>query len=1466
MKTAARVLRWFGAALGLLIAAVLVAFGLLQTQTGQAWVARTLGRTISTPDFTVVVAGLHGTVPFNLKVDRIEIGDHDGTYLTLQHFGLDISAAALLARRLHIRSLSFAEVDMARSSTAPSTTPLTEYFKVPRLPIEVVLDRLSIGRLALAPPVLGESLVATVVGSARLAGQAAQVALDLHRTDSFAGNIALAMELAGVTPVLKLQLEASEPTGVLLDRLLGRTDRPPLSLWVNGTGPLADWHGHVAASAGALARINSDVTLAVNSQTVLGLSGTAAMAPLLPAEFAPVIGDQLTLSLRGSLGERVVVDALSIEIAAGTLTGDAAFGGAEKTVSAHLQANAPQLSSLSGLLGNELKGSASLTAEVTGTQDRPALALNLSANEVGVATSGAQHLDANISATPTGALDNPDTRIEFAAKGRVEGLAAPEGVTVPPQLGRDIGWALAGDATRDGSTVDLSNLSAEGAGLALTGAGHLTGAGQTIEGNLRLSIADLRPFSGFAGNALAGSIELAADATREGTSRFKARLDGTAKGLRTGIAAGDALLGDTVTLAGSAQRDAAGELIVDQLAVAGAAANLSGNARFDPGSNRLAAALALELPRLKPLGPALGMEMAGAISARANAEGELDHLRLESEVAGDGIAAGGTRIDHLQLAGKVADLAEPKATLDGTYRTYGLDGALSLAAEAKGSSELVLPRFRLTAADGAIEGSLRIALDTYLTQGSISGRAPDLARLSKLAGTPLGGSLELGGKFEDRGGQLVELSLTGSRLAAGMGSSRLGIGRLELSAKFADVLRTTSGTGRLSLTSANLGAAEFTTATLALDAARSGRFTFQGDAKGRPLTLALAGDGGLEPGRFELRLSRLAGSLGNDRISLEQPLTLSKRGADLAFSGLSLDFGTGRITGSGGLRGQSLSLALNAANLSIASGARFLGYPNAQGSLNIATTLGGTLRAPQGHLSVNAGGLSLASLKRSEVPALGFGMDGNWNGRNIDLKGQVTGLKGDTISFAGSAPLLLTPSPLGISVPPAGRLSLQLQGGGQLEHLADLLPLGEDRVSGRFAANVAVDGTVAAPAASGQLRLSDARYENFATGAMLANMQADVVGGRDRFTLASFSAGDTAKGSLTAQGNVVLRGASGPTADLSARLANFRVAARDEAVATASGTVAIAGALTSPKVGAALTIDRADINLPESLPPSVVVLKVVETNSKTGKPPPPPAAANQAPALPATLDIKIDMPGNIFVRGHGLDSEWRGKLTITGTSAAPAISGSLEQIRGTVDLLGKTFTIARGRITFEGGAKLDPDLDIIAEASTADITAQVQISGVASAPKVTLSSTPPVPQDEILSRVLFNRGVGQLSAGEGLQLAAAAATLAGGGPGVLDKLRGSLGLDWFRFGSSATSPTTGTLNPRGAASGGSGANTALSAGKYIAPGVSVGVSQGVSPPTSKVTVQIEVRPHLTVGGEAGQSGSTGLGVNYNYDY
>src|SRR5262249_19650255 len=152
-----------------------------------------------------------------------------------------------------------------------------------------------------------------------------------------------------------------------------------------------------------------------------------------------------------------------------------------------------------------------------------------------------------------------------------------------------------------------------------------------------------------------------------------------------------------------------------------------------------------------------------------------------------------------------------------------------------------------------------------LMQGSINGRAADLGRFSRLAGTPLGGNLVFSAGLDARQGQMVDLSLNGDGLTAGAGPSRLRIGRLSLSARFAAVFRAASGPGRLALTSATLGAAEFATANLALDAPRPGRFTFQGDARGQPLTAALAGDGAMEPGRIELRLTRLSGSLGGDR-------------------------------------------------------------------------------------------------------------------------------------------------------------------------------------------------------------------------------------------------------------------------------------------------------------------------------------------------------------------------------------------------------------------------------------------------------------------------------------------------------------------------------------------------------------------------------------------------------------------------
>jgi translocation and assembly module TamB len=106
--------------------------------------------------------------------------------------------------------------------------------------------------------------------------------------------------------------------------------------------------------------------------------------------------------------------------------------------------------------------------------------------------------------------------------------------------------------------------------------------------------------------------------------------------------------------------------------------------------------------------------------------------------------------------------------------------------------------------------------------------------------------------------------------------------------------------------------------------------------------------------------------------------------------------------------------------------------------------------------------------------------------------------------------------------------------------------------------------------------------------------------------------------------------------------------------------------------------------------------------------------------------------------------------------------------------------------------------------------------------------------------------------------------LADGGPGVLDRLRGRLGLDRLVFGSAPPGTASSNLSP--AAGGNAATSAAISGGKYVAQGVYVGATQGLTPQSSKVTVEIEVRPHVTVETDLSQAAGTGIGLNYKYDY
>ena len=107
--------------------------------------------------------------------------------------------------------------------------------------------------------------------------------------------------------------------------------------------------------------------------------------------------------------------------------------------------------------------------------------------------------------------------------------------------------------------------------------------------------------------------------------------------------------------------------------------------------------------------------------------------------------------------------------------------------------------------------------------------------------------------------------------------------------------------------------------------------------------------------------------------------------------------------------------------------------------------------------------------------------------------------------------------------------------------------------------------------------------------------------------------------------------------------------------------------------------------------------------------------------------------------------------------------GEVNTVRGTYDFQGRRFEVLRdGRIVFRGNQPVDPALNVTAERVISGIVANVNISGTARAPKVTLSSQPPLEESDIFSLIVFNQPVNRLGQGEVNTLAERAAGMASG--------------------------------------------------------------------------------------------------------
>ena len=731
----------------------------------------------------------------------------------------------------------------------------------------------------------------------------------------------------------------------------------------------------------------------------------------------------------------------------------------------------------------------------------------------------------------------------------------------------------------------------------------------------------------------------------------------------------------------------------------------------------------------------------------------------------------------------------------------------------EGAGALELTDIRLQGAGLTGSGAMTVEglEDAFLASGKLTVTAEDFARFSGLAGRQLGGSGTLVGKgsasrlsgFFD-----VDLAFDGFGLILDVPQ----IDRLlaDRSSLVASIRRDESGTF---LRNFDLVA---------------GGLVAQADG-----TLSSAG-------------SNLSGTVRLDDLSVLGPGYGGALALEGSFTGLPED-GRLQLTGSG----QSLRLGSPQADKLLAGESRLeLDLGVKDGALQVRSA---RLANPQ--LSATARGEIAGDRRRIDLEArlANLGLFVPDLPGPLSFQGTATqDSSGYQVDLAGTGPGQIRATVDGRVANGFGSADLAIRGSGAAG-LANLF-IAPRSASGDIGYDLRLQGPLTLASLSGRVTLSNGRIADPGLGLSLQGVEAIGTLQNGSLQLQATSALSSG-GRLRVDGPIQLTGSR--NADLTLTLEALRLYDPELFDTRVSGNLSLRGPINGGALlSGALQLSQTEVRVPSSGFSSAAALldighvrepgAVRDTRRKAGLLGDGSGNGNRSQVRPVALDITISAPAQVFVRGRGIDAELGGELRLLGTTADVRPSGAFRLIRGRLDILGRRLVLSRADLTLEGS--LVPQISVSASTESDGILSMVTVEGPADNPVVTFTSSPDLPQEEVLAQLLFGRGLDKISPLQAAQLANAVAVLAGrSGEGLVGNLRRNFGLDDLDL----------TTSEDGSA--------ALKAGKYISENIytEVEIDQDGK---SQINLNLDLREGVTVKGRVGADGDTGIGVYLERDY
>jgi translocation and assembly module TamB len=769
---------------------------------------------------------------------------------------------------------------------------------------------------------------------------------------------------------------------------------------------------------------------------------------------------------------------------------------------------------------------------------------------------------------------------------------------------------------------------------------------------------------------------------------------------------------------------------------------------------------------------------------------------------------------HFQGSGKQGQYGPFTILLDGNISRPKLDLVLASPANALGLADVKLS-LDPNAQGYAYRAAGGSTLGPFTSNGQIlmpSGGSTTIG----VAALDVGGTHASGALRSEPGGFVGRLGVSGGGLDGGLlfkpvvGVQEIDVKLAAQGAVFAgppptSVRRgTIDGTIRLdpagtgikgTVTALGLKRGGFSIARLTASADLIGgngkaRFAIAG-SRGR--SFELVADADLAPDRMQFAGG---GTVDRQPLRLTSPAVLTRDGDGwrLASTALSFAGGTAKLSGRFAPSGNQIDAGVDHMPLTVLDiFAPRLGLGgSATGHFAYATMAGGT---PSGSADLKISGLTRSGLVLSSRP-IDVGLAAKLDNGMMAARALMAS-NGQAI---GRAQMRLAPLPPGSDLMTRltnAPLFAQLRYAGPADTLWRLTGIETIDLSGPVAIGADVGGTLSNPLIKGSLRTDGARLESAVTGTVITQLKAAGRFGGSKLTLDQFSGATSGGGTVTGHALFDLAAANGFGMDLAIDAKDAMLLNRDDIAARVTGPLSLKSDGMGGTIAGDVHLEKGRFRLGRAAAAAIPRLNVTEINRPADE------MVDDRPPVPWKLDLHANARNQLAVSGLGLDSEWRADLTIKGTVDNPAISGRADLVRGSYDFAGRRFDLDRGLIRFLGEAPPDPVLDIVAKASIQGLNATISVSGTGQKPDINFQSTPALPEDELLSRLLFGTSITNLSAPEALQLAAAVASLRGGGGGGLNPInavRRVAGLDRLRI--LPADVTTGQ-------------KTSIAAGKYV---------------------------------------------------